>query len=180
MRPLSAVLLLLITAVSARLAQAQDVAETEPEIERQAESPPPPPPDVLLLITVNVPGANIVVDESQSVAAPASALRLSPGSHTVQVSAEGYRVFEQSIQVPSEGARVDVFLDPSVALAARLVVGDTNESNESSGVHKQWWFWAAIGGGVVVVAGVIAAIALASGGDGGQEVIPVPPIPGGP
>ncbi|MFK8000301.1 MAG: PEGA domain-containing protein [Polyangiales bacterium] len=181
MRLLSAALLLSFASFSA--AHAQDVPETEPERDTpanaEASAQPPPPPDAFLLVTVNVPGANIVVDENQTIAAPASALRIPAGTHTIAVSAEGYEAFQQSIQVPSEGARVDVYLDRSASLTARMERDDTYESSEDS-VHQKWWFWAAIGGGVVVVAGVIAAIALASGGDDGQEVIPVPPIPGGP
>ena len=180
MRTFSAVLLLFVAVSSARPAEAQPVAEDEPALEPQEGSQAPVPADALLLVTVNVAGATIVVDESTPVTAPASVLRTSAGVHTIQVSAEGYVASEQSVQVPSEGARVDVFLEPSEALASRLVASeDTYESSESSSVHTKWWFWAAIGGGVLVVAGVITAIAVAGGG-GGQEVISVPPIPGGP
>lgn len=184
MRLLSAALLLFNAGFAK--AQAQDTSPTEPVAQAQsvgeasARAPMPPTPDAFLLVTVNVPGATIVIDETQSVAAPASALRVPAGTHTLSVSAEGYEAFQQSIQVPSEGARVDVFLDGGAALAARMVESDDSYAPRESAVHRKWWFWAAIGGGVVVVAGVIAAIAVASGGGAGQEVIPVPPIPGGP
>lgn len=190
MRLLSALLLLLVGfAASPALAQegaeevAQDVEGAMPAVQAQGTPtlPVQPPSNAFLLVTVNVGGASIILDADHDVTAPASALRVPSGEHTLRVTAEGYGAFEQSIQVPAEGARVDVFLAPNEAHAARLDSSeDSYESSDDSPVHKKWWFWAAIGGGVVVVAGVITAIAVASGGDDGQQVIPVPPIPGGP
>ena len=189
MRPLS-VLFLVIAVAAARPVSAQEPIETTTAATSEIDAdgaivterePAPSRIEPSLLVTVNVPGARIIVDEDQPRVAPAAALRVSPGAHTVRVSAEGYLRSERSIQVPSEGARVDVFLEANEALAARTIANeDVYESTDDSGVHKKWWFWAAIGGGVVVVAGVIAAIALASGGGEGQALIPVPPIPGGP
>lgn len=172
------------TVTSPASAQAVLGAILEPIASALPAAPPAPPATARVLIAVNADEAEVVVDGESVGQTPIAPVELSIGTHTVAIRGVGYETYSRSIEVPAEGLRVDVFLDPTADQAAQLASRDAEESEgygqDEGEWYEQWWVWAAIGGGVVVLAAFITAVALAAGGGGGdQEGYPVPPIPGG-
>jgi hypothetical protein len=90
-------------AASARRASTPDVESTPPP----AAVPPPaePAPDVgILHIDSDVPGAQVFIDRQYIGATPLAAARVTPGTHRLNVSAQGYEGVAETIEV-AEGPR---------------------------------------------------------------------------
>ena len=150
---------------------------------RLAGAIPAPPRRAPLLITTNVDGATVTLNGQSAGTTPMAALAADLGDYTIEVQAQGYAPYSQTISLSEVGARVDAWLEPSAETAASMQREDADEAGtfttaSDDPIHEKWWFWAAVGGGAVVVAGVITAIAIASGGeDDTPDIVAVPPIP---
>lgn len=70
----------------------------------------PRPTFAPLLVTCDVPGARVFLDDRPLGVVPLGALRVSPGRHRVHVSAPGHAPGTQTVDVPPGGARVDLRL----------------------------------------------------------------------
>jgi hypothetical protein len=172
------------TVTSPAAAQAVLGAILEPVASALPPPPPAAPATARVLVAVNADEAEVVVDGESVGQTPIAPIELSVGTHTLAIRGVGYETYSRSIEVPAEGLRVDVYLDPTADQAAQLATRDAEESDgygqDEGEWYEQWWVWAAIGGGAVVLAAFITAVALAAGGSGGdQEGFPVPPIPTG-
>lgn len=122
-------------------------------------SPPPPPPT--LLVTVNVDGATVTVDDEPRGQSPIASLRLTPGHHVVMVTRDGYAGTRRELDL-AEGQqeRIDVNLAP---LEGVTIAADTSQPSYAGGSvatpwYEEWWVWAIVGGGALVVAGVIIGV----------------------
>ena len=149
-------------------------------------SPPPPPPT--LLVTVNVDGASVRIDERDLGLSPVSRATLTPGRHIIMVTATGQLSARRTIELAEgENQRLDITLvDASASMgndAIAMPVGPG--TNTAGGVQssRQWYeeplVWVAIGGGILLVgAGIGIGVGVASAN---QSVpppmgIPLPPI----
>jgi len=74
-------------------------AEPAPEAPPPAPAPEAPPEVGTLRITSDVPGAQVFIDRQFVGAAPATAENVKPGSHQLNVSAEGFESVVQTIDV---------------------------------------------------------------------------------
>jgi len=70
----------------------------------------PRPTFAPLLLTCDVEGARVFLDDRPLGVVPLGALRVSPGRHRVHVSAPGYVSRTETVDVPPSGARVDLRL----------------------------------------------------------------------
>lgn len=75
----------------------------------------PHPTFAPLLVTCDVAGARVFVDDRPLGVVPLGVLRVSPGRHRVHVSAPGHVSHTQTVDVPPSGARVDLRLRASGA-----------------------------------------------------------------
>ncbi len=103
------------------------VAEApEPAREPEPEPEPAPPPpasrlEPLLRVSSDVPGASVFLNRRFLGTTPFEAVELEPGSHRLNVSAEGYEGFARDIEIGDEPVAIDVrFRD--VRLDARVAV----------------------------------------------------------
>lgn len=172
------------TVTNPAAAQAVLGAILEPVANALPAAPPAPPAKARVLIAVNADEAEVVVDGEAVGRTPIAPVELAIGTHTLAIRGVGYETYSRSIEVPVEGLRVDVYLDPTADQAAQLAARDAEQAEgygqDEGEWFEQWWVWAAIGGGVVVLAAFITAVAVAAGGgDGEQEGFPLPPIPTG-
>ncbi|MFO0686559.1 MAG: PEGA domain-containing protein [Sandaracinus sp.] len=128
---------------------------------RAAMFTPPPPPSTLL-VTVNVDGADVSIDDVSVGHSPVAATRVAPGAHRVDVARDGYAAAHRQVDVaPGEQERLDVSLEP---LDPALVAATTSSAQQAEADraaseppwYEQWYVWVGVGAGVVVVAGVIA------------------------
>lgn len=128
---------------------------------RAAMFSPPPPPSTLL-VTVNVDGAEVAIDQVSIGRSPLAATRVEVGHHRVDVARDGYAAVHREIDVDAgEQERLDVSL---TALDPALVATTTSSEQQAEADraasepqwYEQWYVWVGIGAGVVVVAGVIA------------------------
>lgn len=128
-------------------------------------SPPPPPPT--LLVTVNVDGATIAIDDAAVGQSPIAAQRLTPGHHVVRITRAGYAGTQRAVDLePGEQSRLDVNLDAleggSGAIPADASPAEAGVAPPPSEWYEQWYVWAAVGGGVLVIAAVIIGAVIAS------------------
>lgn len=70
----------------------------------------PRPTFAPLLVTCDVSDARVFVDDRPLGVVPLGVLRVAPGRHTLHVTAPGYAAYTRTIDVPPEGARVDLRL----------------------------------------------------------------------
>lgn len=143
-------------------------------------SPPPPPPT--LLVTVNVDGARVRVDETELGESPVARTTLRQGRHVVQVTRAGYVSSRRTIElVDGQNERLDVILSPSTAIADDGTSGSGSFAGGGGGtpLTEEPLFWVAIGGGVLVIAGIAIGVGVAvanSGPPPNPMGIPLPPI----
>ncbi|MEM6958895.1 MAG: PEGA domain-containing protein [Myxococcota bacterium] len=148
---------------------------------------PPEPPRVAapvqaaLLIACNVEGASVFVDGEPAGTVPMAALSVLPGEHQILVRAEGFGAQTRSVDVPPEGTRANVFLEPSTPVtlgeSAAIPAGPEGRAPPKPW-YRNWIVWTIVGVAAVAVIGTAVAVSASGGSDGGT-VIPVPPIPGG-
>lgn len=142
-------------------------------------SPPPPPPQIL--VTVNVDGATVRIDDEVIGESPVAARVVTPGRHVITVQRSGYSGVRREVDVDlGENERVDITLSSSIG-----AVADGGGGGGGSGAaaepawYENWVIWAGVGGGVVVVGVVIGvAVAVASQPQASPDPsgIPLPPI----
>ena len=73
----------------------------------------PRPTFAALLVTCDVAGARVFLDDRPLGVVPLGVLRVSPGRHRVHASAPGHVPRDQTVDVPPSGARVDLRLRTS-------------------------------------------------------------------
>lgn len=139
-------------------------------------SPPPPPPE--LLITVNVDGATVRVDDEVVGRSPVASLRLTPGRHVVMVTADGYSGTRREVELePGERERLDLSLLVSEAVAMDEVIAADGTVVHQNQWYEEWWVWTIVGGVVVVGVGVGVGVGVATSGPPPDPMgIPLPPI----
>lgn len=144
-------------------------------------SPPPPPPT--LLVTVNVDGARVRIDETELGESPVARTTLVAGRHIVQVTRAGYVSSRRTIElVEGQNERLDVILSPSTAVSDDGGGAGSSFAGGGGGgtpLTDEPLFWVAIGGGVLVVAGIAIGVGVAvanSGPPPNPMGIPLPPI----
>jgi hypothetical protein len=125
-------------------------------------TPPPAPPT--LLITVNVDGATVIIDDVNVGTSPIAAQRLAVGHHVVMISREGYAGTRRTVDLEGgEQARLDVnlaMLEGTTVTDEGVVVPHSTSAEPA--ITEQWWFWTILGGGVLVVAGIVIGAVVAS------------------
>lgn len=150
----------------------------------RAAMPAPPPPPATLLVTVNVDGARVAIDDQEVGTSPVAPVEVAPGSHVVVVSMADYASVRREERIePGEQARVDVTLQ-EIGAEAAAAAGDlgwgTSGPAEPAGddLVDQWWFWTLIGVGAAALIGVAIGIGVAVSDSGGMPM-PVQPDPTG-
>jgi hypothetical protein len=138
-------------------------------------SPPPPPPE--LLVTVNVDGAEVRIDDVLVGRTPLGAQRLEPGPHVVMITAVGYSGTRREVELdPGERERLDVTLTAAAAMD-EVIAADGTVSDRPPEWYEEWWPWAIIGGVVVVGIGVGVGVGVAASQPAPDPMgIPLPPI----
>jgi hypothetical protein len=97
-------------------------AAPEPEIV------PAPPPSLALHVESDVPGAMVFVDRQYVGNTPVTTTEVTPGSHTLNVSAEGYQGYAGTVEL-TEGTKdvtvrfKEVRLNQSVAVVHKHAIG---------------------------------------------------------
>ncbi len=139
-------------------------------------SPPPPPPE--LLVTVNVDGATVRVDDEVIGRTPVASVRLTPGRHVVMVSADGYSGTRREVELePGERERLDLTLLVAEVVAMDEVIAADGTVITSRPWYEEWWVWTIVGGVVVVGVGVGVGVGVATSGPPPDPMgIPLPPI----
>jgi hypothetical protein len=172
-----------LTPLSATLTDAASIAATLQPLTAQLQgvmfSPPPPPPT--LLVTVNVDGARVRVDEQDLGESPVARATLRRGRHVVTVTRAGYVSARRTVElIDGQNERLDIVLAASTAVMGDDVVTGTGTTTSQG---TQWYeeplVWVGIGGGVLVVAGVIIGVVVGTSSSGPAPDpmgIPLPPI----
>jgi hypothetical protein len=139
-------------------------------------SPPPPPPE--LLITVNVDGATVRIDDEVVGTTPVAAVRVSPGRHVVMITAPEHSGARREVELdPGERERLDVTLTASTAVAMDEVIAADGTVVHRNEWYEEWWVWTIVGGVVVVGVGVGVGVGVATSGPPPDPMgIPLPPI----
>lgn len=139
-------------------------------------TPPPPPPE--LLVTVNVDGAIVRVDDEVIGRTPVASVRLTPGRHVVMVSADGYSGTRRELELdPGERERLDLTLLVAEVVAMDEVIVADGTVITSRPWYEEWWVWTIVGGVVVVGVGVGVGVGVATSGPPPDPMgIPLPPI----
>ena len=93
------------------------------------EAPPPVVDAATLRITADVPNAQVFIDRQFIGAAPATAENVKPGTHTLNVSAEGFEGIVQTIEVGPGPRDIpvrfrEVKLDTKIAVVHKHRIGD--------------------------------------------------------
>ena len=110
------------------------VAEPEPEAVTDA-APPPTPPEPVLRVASDVPGASVFLDRKFLGTTPFETAEVPPGSHRLNVSAEGHEGFARDIQIGAELVSIDVrFLE--IRLDASVVVVHKHRFGSCQGVLR--------------------------------------------
>ena len=128
-----------------RRAAREPAPEPEPAVGAAAPEPAPepepvaPPPasrlEPLLRVSSDVPGASVFLDRKFLGTTPFEAVELAPGSHRLNVSAEGYDGFARDIEIGDDPVSIDVrFRD--VRLDARVAVVHRHRFGSCSGVLR--------------------------------------------
>jgi hypothetical protein len=144
---------------------------------------PPPPPRIL--VTVNVDGAAVRIDDQLVGESPVAPLEVEPGRHVIVVQRDGYLMMRREVEVDlGDSERVDVTLQSmeSAGIDPRTVA----ETSESGGAaergpewYEHWGFWTGVGAGVLVIVGVGIAVGVATSDQGpppDPQGIPLPMI----
>lgn len=150
-------------------------------------SPPPPPPT--LLVTVNVDGASVRIDDQDVGLSPVARTTLTPGHHVVTVTHSGHLSARRAIDLTDgQSERLDITLvDASASMGDDAIAAPVGEGTSTGGgiaaPERQWFeeplVWVAIGGGVLLVG---AAIGIGVGVSSSNQTtpppmgIPLPPI----
>lgn len=137
--------------------------------------PPPPPPAPQIMITVNVDGATVRIDDESIGESPVAAHEVAPGRHTVTVQRDGYMMFRRDVETdPGETERLDVTLQTlqSAGIDPNSVAGAADGTQRGPEWYEHWGFWTGVGGGVVVI-GVIIGVAVAVSSDQGPPPDPM-------
>lgn len=172
-----------LTPLTGTLADAASAAATLAPLTAQLQgvmfSPPPPPPT--LLVTVNVDGARVRVDETELGESPVARTTLRHGRHVVQVTRAGYVSSRRTIElVDGQNERLDVILSPSTAtFGDDAIAAPGTGGGGGTPITEEPLFWVAIGGGVLVIAGIAIGVGVAvanSGPPPNPMGIPLPPI----
>jgi hypothetical protein len=124
-------------------------------------SPPPAPPT--LLVTVNVDGATVAIDDVEVGHSPIAAQRLTSGHHVLRVTRDGYAGTQRTLDLaPGEQARLDINL--SVLEGAALEAAQRESSGPAAEPqwYEQWYVWVGVAAGVLVITGVIIGAVVAS------------------
>lgn len=142
-------------------------------------SPPPPPPQIL--VTVNVDGATVRIDDDVIGESPVASRIVPPGRHVITVQRTGYSGVRREVDVDlGENERVDITLSAAIgAIADEGGGGGAPGAAAEQQWYENWVIWAGIGGGVVVVGVVVGvAVAVASRPQTTPDPsgIPLPPI----
>jgi PEGA domain len=139
-------------------------------------SPPPPPPE--LLVTVNVDGATVRIDDEVIGTTPVAAVRLTPGRHVIMVTADGYSGTRRELELdPGERERLDLTLLVAEVVAMDEVIAADGTVITSRPWYEEWWVWTIVGGVVVVGVGVGVGVGVATSGPPPDPMgIPLPPI----
>ncbi len=141
-------------------------------------SPPPPPPT--LLITVNVDGATILIDDVSVGRSPIASQRLTPGHHMVAITLVGYAAERRALDLEAgQQERLDISL---TALDGTTVADDAPATLAGSPRiatpwYEEWYVWVGVGAGVLVITGVIIGAVLASQPTAQPDPMGIP-IPG--
>jgi hypothetical protein len=116
-------------------ARATPRPEPTPSLEREARGaagPRPAPtaaaPEPRLRVDADVPGASVFLDRKFLGTTPVETADFTPGSHRLNVSAEGQEMFAETIEIPAEGRDVlvrfrEVRLDESVDVVHKHGMG---------------------------------------------------------
>jgi hypothetical protein len=171
-----------LTPLTGTIADAASAAATLQPLTAQLQgvmfSPPPPPPT--LLVTVNVDGAHVRVDETDLGESPVARTTLAAGRHVVTVTRAGYVSSRRTIELnDGQNERLDVILSPSTATMGDDTITGTGTAGGGTPLVEEPLFWVAIGGGVLVIAGIAIGVGVAVGNSGPAPDpmgIPLPPI----
>jgi hypothetical protein len=171
-----------LTPLAGTIADAASAAGALQPLTAQLEgvmfSPPPPPPS--LLVTVNVDGARVRVDDAELGESPVARTTLRSGRHVVTVTRAGYVSSRRTIElVDGQNERLDVLLSPSTATMGDDTVTGIGAAGAGTPLVEEPLFWVAIGGGVLVIAGIAIGVGVAVGNSGPPPDpmgIPLPPI----
>ena len=162
------------------------IGATVPAVAQALPAPPPAAPQTArVLVAVNADRAEVTLDGEAVGETPLAPFEVEPGRHIIAVQAVGFENYSRSIEIPAEGLRIDVYLEPTADQAEELAARDAREaegyaaSSPEGEWYEKWWVWVAAGAGVAVLTAAIVGIAIAVGGDDTQEGFPVPPIPVG-
>ncbi len=140
----------------------------------------PPPPPATLLVTVNVDGASVMIDEASAGESPVAAMRVTPGQHVVLVSRAGYSGTRRTVEVADgEQARIDVVLAPLEGSAAVAAGPGPSYAGPAASTpwYEEWYVWVGVGAGVLVIAGVIIGAVIASQPTAAPDPMGIP-LPG--
>lgn len=172
-----------LTPLTGELADAASASATLQPLTAQLAgvmfSPPPPPPT--LLVTVNVDGARVRIDEQELGESPVARATLRRGRHVVTVTRAGYVSSRRTVELTEgQNERLDVILTPNAAtMGDDTITGTGAGAPAGTPLVEEPLFWVAIGGGVLVIAGIAIGVGVAasSGGPAPNPMgIPLPPI----
>ena len=125
-----------------------------------------------LEITSSVDGAVVTLNGEKLGTTPLlpAIVDVNPGTHRVEIAAEGFQTFRQSVEV-ARGQRLELRGElKSLVKEVRVEV-----VKEQKPVYKKWWFWTALVG-VLVVAGGVTGGVLASQRKTTQEGLVLPGV----
>jgi tetratricopeptide (TPR) repeat protein len=108
---------------------------------------------------------------------PAAPIELNPGTHSVEIAAEGYATFRRSLTLArAEVARVDA------QMVSLVKVIHVETRAKPVPVYKRWYLWAGVGAVVVtgVALGAVFGVRKANEIDGPSLQLPRTTVPGQP
>jgi hypothetical protein len=153
---------------------------------------PAPPPMSSMLVTVNIDGASVRVNDFVIGTSPLAPIDLPPGRYTLFATAEGHLSSRRQVEVRAgESARVDLDLPPDPSFVrgggggggggGGFGDGD-GDGGGDSGPEGPWYtrWYVIAGGAAAVVALTVLIVVIASSGDTqqGPDGVPLPPIRG--
>lgn len=113
--------------------------EPAPESDPAPEPEPAPPPssrlEPLLRVSSDVPGASVFLNRRFLGTTPFEAVELDPGSHRLNVSAEGYEGFARDVEIGDEPVSIEVRFR-EVRLDARVEVVHRHRFGSCRGVLR--------------------------------------------
>jgi hypothetical protein len=148
---------------------------------RAAMFPPPPPPPQLL-VTVDIDGATVRVDDEVVGESPVAPVRLPPGRHVVMVEREGYVTVRREVELDmGEHERIDVTLQSYRVAGIEPPAAEGSGGSGEGGPqwYEHWAFWTAVGGTIALGIAVGIAVGVATSSQGpppNPQGIRLPPI----